>query len=1529
MKIAIFTLMPKGLYSGGRYLAQILGHSLNRYGADVTYIANNDALFDADFAPYENVKPLNRIISPKFEIPGHMSADWVVVIPTGGFNAHFYNTALKSAEGWRARVALLSFETPNWFNGLSPYARSPMPSESWRQVVSRSGAVVTIAEEGIPKAKSYFGEHREDVAYDFWHPPINDLIADTARPKVDGRKRVVAFTRTDDQHKGAHDLLAVDPTSLNGCTLSLVFGRGINQPYGEAIARHFGQAEDVTIELYEKISDAEKFSLLASSDLLLFPSYFEGFGYPPVEAAYMGAPSISYDLPLLRETVPTSTDFVPMGDTNAFGEAIRKRLAIGVDREKVRNQLAIAPDTLTAGQKFVELLTKAERIVVPRRLEEPPKLQVPASYPSIADQTALSIELGLRGDLQLMGLKAKIDGRKLTIAGKVIGKRAKRRLRFDMPGATIPDLFLEIGNEPIKDFEIPGHIEHWPHAKLEDTCRVYIIEPGGKLTSKGHIPVRANAELLMTDNVGGGGNSSFPIALLVADDSLLSASPAVTLPLASLMAGLSRLDVKTEILLDRAETFSRDAYCDPELLPLADSVKRCATEQMVSRIESALENGGLVILESEDRLATINLPPTTSKAVLAAGPVLLYAKKFARGFKASVDAAIDPAALYQSRRSAAQNNRNSLVLLSLPSPVQSELPDVIREALKTLGTSVGNLEVLLPEHLCVIANAPDLHYSTIHQVSIVSSTQMHQRLEKAGAVCGLHWGDGDRDVLLDGALQSLGNRDANDLWVEHPAEFDSAQQEAVQALAVALEKRLAHKTPTPLQDTLSQLFKLSSAKQSKRWPSLTMDSETRKSWFTPAIAPTQPSLTRCKSLSFTASKIDDQSALRWGWGSMTENGSRMKGAIGVISFFVPVEERRSVSFLEVLVVVKQNDNKEPSAITIFFNSGPEHSETVKTGEHVVIRLPLSDEHWAHGANQPQHLTIQTSGEVDLSIFAIALSDAQPEEIDWTEIATDVKESARLLRARPDSFSISKSGPSKGLALRSGWYLPETEGCWAGGAAALGFDGEIEAQAPVLLEMRSHAFLPDPDVMQRIGVSVGFSHLSDVIPVGSKSDSYTIALPAPLCQSGIDTLFFDMSYSAIPIELGLGADTRSLSVFLEELTLKHTDTEATEVLALDDAQKRFEGAELALGKSAGVLQIDGPGPSPEGIAFSFVGGKVQAKPQANPEGGWSAWLALPDQTQHGSGRIELVALSDTQNGEIHSVPEVTQVKFWPERDTRDQHTVVSLIQTAGHYPVADASGRIHNPTAGINFALEDQPRSMLSEGWCNSDSEYIWSISDQATLPIKLGEIENHRICIVQAGAFVSELQPNQRVEFSLGNSAQIASLIMTEAAPQFYVIPLAPNTGPAPVARFSFPDRHSPEEAGLSDDVRKLGINLVSIHCESITPMNRPLQQTWARDTDDYLLHFIGTNTSGAILRLYGSKEMPSGIFLQQRPGVVMTPIYEAEHERWFADVFLDDLMPEREWKLIACKRPVSQSVPDPLACHEIGRFRLLTEEDA
>ena len=287
LKICIFTTNPAGIYSGGRYMSMMLAYALARAQADVTYITNIAPIFDADFDVYQTAEADcaadTKIVGPGFEAPPGYRADWVVVIPTGSFDEKFYDAALDQARQWQARVALISFETPNWFAATSPYARSALPTESWRRVVAQGGLVVTIARTGVPYAREYYGPARTDLRFGYWHPPVNDLMAavaagdDTQMAAIAANdadlmtavaasvaasaadpalpRRIVCFVRTEDRHKGAQDLLALPPDLFDGHILALVFGRGVNAAYVTALRRHFASAKDFAVELHSQISD--------------------------------------------------------------------------------------------------------------------------------------------------------------------------------------------------------------------------------------------------------------------------------------------------------------------------------------------------------------------------------------------------------------------------------------------------------------------------------------------------------------------------------------------------------------------------------------------------------------------------------------------------------------------------------------------------------------------------------------------------------------------------------------------------------------------------------------------------------------------------------------------------------------------------------------------------------------------------------------------------------------------------------------------------------------------------------------------------------------------------------------------------------------------------------------------------------------------------------------------------------------------------------------------------------------------------
>lgn len=74
------------------------------------------------------------------------------------------------------------------------------------------------------------------------------------------------------------------------------------------------------------VDDSQLRWLYANTRLFLFLSLGEGFGMPPVEAAYFGAPLIVSDLPVFRENVPHAR-FVDPSDVDRIAAAISDRSA--------------------------------------------------------------------------------------------------------------------------------------------------------------------------------------------------------------------------------------------------------------------------------------------------------------------------------------------------------------------------------------------------------------------------------------------------------------------------------------------------------------------------------------------------------------------------------------------------------------------------------------------------------------------------------------------------------------------------------------------------------------------------------------------------------------------------------------------------------------------------------------------------------------------------------------------------------------------------------------------------------------------------------------------------------------------------------------------------------------------------------------------------------------------------------------------------------------------------------------------------
>ena len=118
-----------------------------------------------------------------------------------------------------------------------------------------------------------------------------------------GAGRVIVFPAITHPHKGHRFLLDVMAQHWGDPDLRLVLlgGAGTaDREVAEAIAVH-GLLDRVVRP--GRVPDADRDGLIALADALVFPSEYEGFGAPVVEAMALGTPVICSDQPALAEVV--------------------------------------------------------------------------------------------------------------------------------------------------------------------------------------------------------------------------------------------------------------------------------------------------------------------------------------------------------------------------------------------------------------------------------------------------------------------------------------------------------------------------------------------------------------------------------------------------------------------------------------------------------------------------------------------------------------------------------------------------------------------------------------------------------------------------------------------------------------------------------------------------------------------------------------------------------------------------------------------------------------------------------------------------------------------------------------------------------------------------------------------------------------------------------------------------------------------------------------------------------------------------
>ena len=356
MRIKIFCETPPNVFSGGRYHAFLLAEAAAYAGLDAEIITNAAPVFWSDLSRCPAHEKIRLTVNEEFrsaDIDDQFDA--AIVVPSRRDNPLFYTSARAAARKGGAQLFLLNFESGNWFNALSPERRDLADWAHWKRLCRDGATVLSSAHESDRWARKFYNVNKHATRFAVWSPPINSAAADAALD-ADKENRLVVITRKA-RHKGFDAIDALLCEDLTGWTVTILAGRADIDGDVARKLRASCARRGAVLDLRFGVSDIEKFSLLKRAKILLFPSMFEGYGYPPIEALYCDCDVVAYDLPVLRETCGDAPYYARHGDENALAAALQK--AVRDPDAGARNRRAAVNDLAGiegASARLVEML---------------------------------------------------------------------------------------------------------------------------------------------------------------------------------------------------------------------------------------------------------------------------------------------------------------------------------------------------------------------------------------------------------------------------------------------------------------------------------------------------------------------------------------------------------------------------------------------------------------------------------------------------------------------------------------------------------------------------------------------------------------------------------------------------------------------------------------------------------------------------------------------------------------------------------------------------------------------------------------------------------------------------------------------------------------------------------------------------------------------------------------------------------------------------------------------------------------------
>ena len=236
-------------------------------------------------------------------------------------------------------------------------------THEWRDrhatAIAQAHHIVTISHSNVGHLHEQLGIARQkiSVVYNGVTPlpvdpsPSPSLVLPT--------EPYLTYLGSHDRHKNIEVVLrALQDPKLGSIHLVMI---GDNKACA-TLVRRLGLGDRV--HFLGKLEDATIGYVLTRSRGLVFPSLFEGFGLPPLEAALLGVPVICSDRPAMNELIPSSTSFCDPQDPAAWLQAMVRLTQDGQPHEvtdQLREHVREHYTWQLATQRLVQVLVSQAR----------------------------------------------------------------------------------------------------------------------------------------------------------------------------------------------------------------------------------------------------------------------------------------------------------------------------------------------------------------------------------------------------------------------------------------------------------------------------------------------------------------------------------------------------------------------------------------------------------------------------------------------------------------------------------------------------------------------------------------------------------------------------------------------------------------------------------------------------------------------------------------------------------------------------------------------------------------------------------------------------------------------------------------------------------------------------------------------------------------------------------------------------------------------------------------------------------------